>query len=331
VNPSITLFDRWIARPRRPWLNALLAIALLAAPLAAAALDGTVDRILTTDTWRLWLYPTIIAYTLAVAPLMARMDKEVEASFRLILKIPKEETERLIQTVGVPRPAGELCSLAVGALLGYFLIRAGGGAVPNGWLEFCWVAEALLMYALLAWVIYLSLVGSRLMTAIHRQPLHVDPFDLKPFEAIGRQGLMLALVFVGGITLSILFVGFRSENVRFVAFWLSYVPPLLVPVAIFFLIMLPTHRVLSAAKTRELEDVRRHIVGSCRALAERIESGQESLALSQQVLALSTYEKRLEQTPTWPYNTRMLRTLFFSVLVPAGTFGARVLGDVFFP
>jgi hypothetical protein len=320
-----------IARPRRPWLNALVATALLAAPPLAAALDGTLDRFLTTDAWRLWLYPTIIAYIFTVGPPMGRMDKAVDESFRRILKLPGEEIERLIQTVGVPRPAGELCALAVGALLGYLLLRASGDAVPNGWLELCWIGEALLMYALLAWVIYLSLVGSRLMSAIHRQPLHVDPFDLKPFEAIGRQGLLLALVFVGGITLSIIFVGFQSENVRFVAFWLSFVPPFLVPVAIFFLTMLPTHRVLSAAKARELETVRRQVAGTCRALAGRIESGHDSLALSQQVLALSTYEKRLEQTPTWPYNTRMIRTLFFSVLVPAGTFLARVFGDVFLP
>jgi hypothetical protein len=279
----------------------------------------------------MWLYPTIIVYVLAVSPLMARMDRTVEESFRTILKVPEEEAERLLRTVGVPRPAGELGALAVGALLGTLSLRAAGGTAVGGWLDFCLIFEALLMYALLAWVVYVSLVGSRLMSAIHRQPLHVDPFDLKPFEAIGRQGLMLALVFVGGITLSILFVGLRSENVRYLLFWLSYVPPFLVPIAIFFLIMLPTHRVLSAAKARELEAVRGHIIGSCRALTGRIESGQDSLALSQQVLALSAYEKRLEQMPTWPYNTRMVRTLFFSVLVPAGTFVARVLGDVFLP
>ena len=331
MHPSQSLFDRWIAQPRRPWLLALIAVALLGAPPIAAALDGKLDQFLTAGAWRLWLYPTIIAYILAVSPLLVRMDRAVTASFRLILEIPEEETERLYQTVGVPRPVGELRALAIGGLLGYLSLWGAGEAVPDGWLEIVGIAEAVLMYAMLAWVIYLSLIGSRWMKVLHRQPLRVDPFDVTPFEAIGRQALMLALVFVGGITLSILFVGFRSENVRLAAFWLSYLPPALVPVAIFFLIMQPTHRVLSAAKTRELEAVRGHIVASCRALAQRIESGEETPALSQQVLALSTYERRLEQMPTWPYNTSMLRTLFFSVLVPAGTFGARVLGDIFFP
>ena len=331
MHPSQSLFDRWIARPRRPWPTALVAVALFAALPVASALDGTLERFLTTDAWRLWLFPTVIAYILAVAPLMGRIDRAVQASFRAILEIPQEETERLFQTAGVPRPTGEMRAVAVGALLGYLSLWGTGNAVPDGWLEIVGIAEAVLMYAMLAWVIYLSLIGSRLMRVLHRQPLRVDPFDVTPFEAIGRQGLVLALVFVGGITLSILFVGFRSENVRLAAFWLSYFPPTLVPIVIFFLIMQPTHRVLSAAKKRELEAVRRHIVASCRALAQRIESGQETPALSQQVLALSAYERRLEQMPTWPYNTSMLRTLFFSVLVPAGTFGARVLGDVLFP
>jgi len=331
MDSQISLFDRWVARPRRPWLTALVAVALLAALPIAAALDGTLGSFLNTDAWRLWLYPAVIAYILAVAPRLGRMDRAVAASFRVILEITEEETERLLATVGVPRPATELLALALGAFLGYFSLWAAGDGLPDGWLEVCWIAEAMLMYAMLAWVVYVSLVGSRLMTVLHRQPLHVDPFDVTPFEAIGRQGLMLALVFVGGITLSILFVAFRSENVRFAEFWLSYLPPALVPVVIFFLIMLPTHRVLSAAKARELGAVRRQLVEASRALALQIEAGKEALPLSQQILALATYEQHLERTRTWPYNTGMLRTLFFSVLFPAATFVGRVLGQDFFP
>src|SRR3990172_1239203 len=219
MHPSQSLFDRWIARPRRRWPTALVAVALFAALPFASALDGTLDLFLTTDAWRLWLFPTVIAYILAVAPLMGRIDRAVQASFRAILEIPQEETERLFQTAGVPRPAGEMRAVAVGALLGYLSLWGTGNAVPDGWLEIVGIAEAVLMYAMLAWVIYLSLIGSRLMRVLHRQPLRVDPFDVTPFEAIGRQGLVLALVFVGGITLSILFVGFRSENVRLAAFF----------------------------------------------------------------------------------------------------------------
>lgn len=330
VDTQLSLFDRWIARPRRPWVTACIAVLLLAAPFVAAALDRSLGTFFRSDSWRLLVYPTVIAYILVIAPRLARMDRAVAASFRVILQTADEETKRLLQTVGVPRPAGELRALALGAILGYLTMRAGGFEEPTGWLKVCSAAEAVLMYAMLAWAIYVSVVGSRLMTVLHRQPLHVDPLDVTPFEAIGRQALLLALVFIGGVTLSILFVGFGSERVRLAEFWLSNLPPTLVAVVIFFLTMLPTHRVLSAAKARELDKVERHIAASCRALTERIEGGEDTLVLSQQILALATYEKRLAQARTWPYNTSMLRTLFFSVLIPAATFAASVLAEIYF-
>jgi hypothetical protein len=209
-----SLFDRWISRPRRPWLTACVAVLLLAAPLLAAGLDGTLRTFFRSNAWRLLLYPTIIAYILAVAPQLARMDRAVAASFRAILQITEDETERLLQTVGNPHLAGELGAMLVGAALGGLTVWATDWGLPSGWLMACSAAEAVLMFTMLAWVVYVSVAGSRLMTVVHRQPLHVDPLDATPFEAIGRQALLLALVFVGGLTLSILFMGVRSENLR---------------------------------------------------------------------------------------------------------------------
>jgi hypothetical protein len=298
-----------------------VAVLLLAAPLVAAGLDGTLRTFFRSDAWRLILFPAIIVYILAVAPGLARMDRAVAASFRAILQITEDETDRLVQTVGKPHLEGELGAMLVGAALGGLTVWATDWGLPSGWLMVCSAAEAVLMFTMLAWVVYVSVAGSRLMTVVHRQPLHVDPLDATPFEAIGRQALLLALVFVGGLTLSILFMGIRSGNFHQFAFWLSYLPPALVPVVIFFLIMQPTHRVLSAAKARELNKVERQIAASCRELTARIGGQEDTLALSQQILALSTYEKRLAQARTWPYNTSMLRTLFFSVLVRPGRSG----------
>jgi hypothetical protein len=47
--------------------------------------------------------------------------------------------------------------------------------------------------------------------------------------------------------------------------------------------------------------------------------------LADYICALSIYEKQLNETPTWPYNTGMLRTLLFSVLIPIGTLLGRIL------
>ena len=68
-----------------------------------------------------------------------------------------------------------------------------------------WSATTATMFALLAWTIYVSIAGTRLTAALHRQPMQINLFDTAAFEAVGRQSLLLALVFVGGITLSLLF------------------------------------------------------------------------------------------------------------------------------
>lgn len=330
MDSQTSLFDRWISRPRRPWPTACVATLLLAAPFLAAAMDHSLATFFRSDSWWLLLYPTVVVYIL---PRAAAGGHGPNGSC-LISSDPADHGGGGRTAAGSRRraaPCRGVGQLLVGAVLSALTVWATDCGVPNGWRQTCTAAEAVLMYAMLAWVVYVSVVGSRLMRVVHRQPLRVDPLDVTPFEAIGRQALLAALVFGGGIALSILFMGIRSQKLRLVGFWLSYVPPLLVPVGIFFLSILPTHRVLSGPKARELEKVERQIVASCRALAERIEAGQDTPAVSQQILALSTYQKRLAQARTWPYSPPMLRTLFFSVLVPAATFGARVLGDTFFP
>ncbi len=50
------------------------------------------------------------------------------------------------------------------------------------------------MYGTLGVVIYASLAGTRVTSAPLRLPLRIDPLDVTPLEAIGRQSLLLALV-----------------------------------------------------------------------------------------------------------------------------------------
>jgi hypothetical protein len=156
-----------------------------------------------------------------------------------------------------------------------------------------------------------------LIAALHRQLLRIDLFDIKPFEPIGRQSLIIALVFVGGLLLSVLFGLGRRD---FLAWpnWLVYIFLALVPIIVFFLNMRGTHRVLAAEKKRNLDAVERTILQACRTLLARIDAGQETGTLGDEINALVAYEQRLQAARTWPYNTAMLRTLFFSVIIPGG-------------
>jgi hypothetical protein len=99
---------------------------------------------------------------------------------------------------------------------------------------------------------------------------------------------------------------------------------------IFFLNMWPTHQVLAEAKQRELEPLQQYINASCRELVHQRKQDKESTSLSTEINALVAYEDRLLAARTWPYNTTMLRTLFFSVLIPLGSVTARLLVEVLF-
>jgi len=151
-----------------------------------------------------------------------------------------------------------------------------------------------------------------------------------PFEAIGRQSLLLAMVFIGGITLSLLFT-FQDANLSYLEFWMVNLIFVLLVVLIFFLSMRPTHKLLLTEKTRRLEPVQRHINLACQDLVQRLEQGLDPGNLSGEINALEVYEQRLLSARTWPYNTSMLRTLFFSILIPLGSILARLAVDLLLP
>lgn len=179
------------------------------------------------------------------------------------------------------------------------------------------------MFGVIGWTIYVSFVGTRFTGAILRLPLRIEPLDTTPFEAIGRQSLLLALVFVGRITISLLSSVNDLGVIRDWRFWVLYFPIVSVPVIIFFLNMRPTHAVL-AAKNQELNAVRDQIISTGKALMEHLANGQDAAQPAQLTDALLAYEDRLKEARTWRYNTAMLRTLFISVLVPVITVAAKV-------
>jgi hypothetical protein len=330
MKPPTSLFDRLIGHPRYPWIAIGLSTLLFLAPFLVAFAGDELGELLSGGQWRgLLIPPTIIAYILLIAPRMTNQEARVLESLRSIILIDDESFGQIVEENATIRLRNELIALGSGILLGFLsgMVSLEGAF---SWLGLIWFLSTGLMYGLLLWAIYVSVVSSRVIAALLRQPLHVDPFDVTPFEAVGRQGLLIALVFVGGITISLLLVAFEPEVFLRPEFWLIYIPLALVPVMLFFLTMYPTHRVIAAAKNRELADVQRHLQHSCRSLLARRDEGQSTDTLPAEINALAAYETLLQKTRTWPYNTAMLRTLFFSVLIPGGTILGRALVEVLF-
>ncbi len=319
MEQSTSLFAKVISRPLHPRLTMGVGLLLLLAPLAAAWLDGSLSELLATGRWRVLLAPpAVILYIVAVAPRMDVMDTRVLHTLRSVTLVDDRTFDAIVAESSSLRPRNELLAMVVGAGLGLALVLAQPDGIGSPAMA-AWGITTILMYGLLGWTVYASIASTRLTAAVLRQPLSINPLDTSPFEAIGRQSLLLALIFVGGISLSLL-LSVQEPNVfREPAFWLSFAPMALAPVIIFFLTMRPTHRVLYAAKNRELKAARARILQVSSDLAQRVDSSQDSLGLAQVTSALLAYEQRLTDARTWPYNTAMLRTLFLSVLVPAIT------------
>jgi hypothetical protein len=175
----------------------------------------------------------------------------------------------------------------------------------------------------------MSIAGTRVVGTLLRLPLRVDPLDRKPFEAIGRQSLAMALAFVGGITIALVLGGYGSAVLMEPRFWLLFLPLSVLPVVVFYLNMRPTHRLLSAARDQALDNVQKELRRAYPSLLERAQRGEAAERLPSEIAALASYEKALQDAATWPYNPATLRTLVVSVLIPTATLLARRVFEVY--
>ncbi len=329
MDQSTSRIDRMLSKDRSLWVRLVISLSFLLLPLAAAYLEGVLDEFMREGQWRfLLLPPIIILYIWFIAPVMSRGEAEVVRSFRPLVPLDEKDFYSLVDRESRVNPRYEWLAFGVGAVLGLISARASGFDMGVSWLSFYWYISLAFMYGLLAWVILGSVASTRLNAALHRQPLRVDILDPTQFEAVGRQSLLLALAFIGGITLSLVLT-FQPDNLSEPSFWLTYLLLVLAIMLIFFLNMRPTHRVMSAAKLVELEPLQRQINVSCRELARRLDQNQDPDSLPAEINALVAYEQRLLAARTWPYNTTMLRTLFFSVFIPLGSVMVRLLIEVF--
>ena len=63
---------------------------------------------------------------------------------------------------------------------------------------------------------------------------------------------------------------------------------------------------------------------------DRIAGEESSGSLAAEINALAVYEDRLHAARTWPYNTAMLRALFFSLIIPGAAELAKVVFRLLF-
>jgi hypothetical protein len=312
-----SVLSRLISRRRPLWITVGVSLLLILVPIGVAYVDGLLGVFFSQGYWRPSLLPpTLIIYILVVAPILEGMDARVIEAFRPLVLTDDASFNRLVSEASRLNPALEVLAFSLGGAFGLWL---GHQWLPGGsafWLRLYLALSAGLMFGVLGWTFFAAIAGTRLTSELHRQPLRIDIFDIEPFEPIGRQSVIIALVTVGGIALGILFGPGQAESFHWLN-WIRHAIVMMVPILIFFLSMRDTHRVLAQEKRRELKAVSRDIVLASRALMKR-RAAQESIGtLAAEINALVSYEERLQEARTWPYNTGMLRTLLFSVILPA--------------
>ena len=215
MEPRTPLFDRYIAAIQRPWLRAGFGVLLSWPRSGSPSLSNPAGADLRTGSGaRLLISPVVITYVLLIAPALARTDARVIAALRPLIGISDAEFARLTDKATYTRPAHELAACAAGLGFGIVMGLPGLANFPAVWAAVFWLVTISAMYALLAWLAYAAIAGARMTSALHRQPMRVSVLDTAPFEAVGRQSLLLALAFIGGITLSLVIGGVQQSSLQ---------------------------------------------------------------------------------------------------------------------
>jgi len=325
-----SIFDRFFNQSRSIWRSILVIAVVLVLPFLAALLDGSLEQFIQQGQWRTILFaPTIALYIWIITPYMTRAGENVLSALRPLVGLNDQDFQAQVYAAEQIKPSHEIAAVAAGVLLGIAATATDIEPVFS-WVTLYWFISTILMYGMLAWTIFLAVNSTRFNAALHRLPLQFDILNPRPFETVGRQSLLLALVFIGGITLSLLFT-YSEARLTVPEFWISNLIFVVFIILIFFLSMRPTHLILAAEKKRVLEPVTERINDACRELVQQLEDGKDPGELSGQVSALVAYEQRLIAARTWPYNVTILRTLFFSVFIPLMSVLARVAVDLLFP
>ena len=308
----------------------MVCMIVLLLPFLAALLDGSLEQFLQAGEWRTALYaPTIALYIWIISPFMSRAGDDVISSLRPLVQLNDEDFAAQVQAAEYVNPKHEIFATILGGLLGIIAISADFN-LEFSWVSLYWIITTIFMYGILFWTIFIAVISTRFNAALHRMPLKFDILNPTPFELVGRQSLLLALVFIGGITISLIFTYSESRLMQ-TEFWISNLIFVGFILLVFFLSMRPTHIILAAEKKRRLDPVTDQINQACQELMRYLETGDNPGEISSRITALEAYEKRLQAARTWPYNTSILRTLFFSVFIPLLSILARLAADLLFP
>ncbi|MEZ4557228.1 MAG: hypothetical protein R2854_12400 [Caldilineaceae bacterium] len=326
--PSLSILDDLLDDAPLPvlWLALLLAAPLLAIPVIIFWIGPGLMALFGTTLWRqLLLPPLLVIYTVLIVPRLQRLRADVVTGLWPIIDAGERDHEELLRGGPgvIPGRGGRHCR-RLGARDD--LQRAGHplphGAVDRG--RGCVHPRLDDRRGIVYYCVQIARSTNRLLEL---PPLTIDLFDLRPFAPIGfALGMAMSLAFFGGILLSLL-VGFNEQSSgRFrssgspmdcswpscsASFSWSYASD-------------PSSLGCDqGGATGGWSNTWPKPTPSCATAAP---PGDGALELAADITAWTAYQRALNETRTWPYNTRLLRTLTITVLSPLALGAARLIG-----
>lgn len=331
-SPTYPLIEAAIKRSRLPrlWMITIVAVVLLLLLILMAWLDGVLGTLLKWSELRYVLsFIFFITYILVVYPFMMRSREKAVLAFRPLLSLEDDAFNKVAANISKPSRRWEWTAVFLGIaifLVGIFQPWSLDWVSGYFWLTVYFVLTAAIMYGLMGWLIYDTLIGIVRVSRLSRQDIKLDILDTEMLSPVARWSLGISLVFVGLISLSTIVLWEIMLDWRTIT---GYVIGICVTLLIFFLSMWSAHRAMSEAKKRKLTIVRKHLVEISRELDDRLTKGQlrGTEKLSSTINMWVTYEKRVKEAPTWPFNAGIVRRLAMSVLMPAAVYLIKIIGQ----
>jgi hypothetical protein len=324
-NHAVTLPELLVKKTRLHWyvFTGIFAFFLLAILLLAALAEDKPIFQLGWIFWRSALQsPAILIYILILYPVLNRVGNRAFESLLPNLDMGKDELERLASRYYSPGRFGELMSLLLGAV--FIVLLSQPWNQEFHFVDVYIYVIGILMFSLLALLIYYAIHNTLYMTRINRH-IKIDIFDIDSLTPIARWSLSISLAFIGGIVISILF-----QNIEDLRQWqviIVYVILVGTAVGVFFMSMWSTHTAIVRIKRNELDIVRQKLIAACRRLKQNSldDVGEPDHSLYYEVGAWGLYEGQIRNVREWPLNAIIIGRLVVSAIAPALVYVVKIV------
>jgi len=334
--PTYPLIEAAIKRSRlsRAWTIVVFIGVLLLLLVLMALLDGALASLLEWSAVGFFVLTILfIIYFLVVYPFMLRARERAVLAFKPLLSLDDDAFNKVAENISKPSRRWEWTAV----FLGIFVFMGVNVQPWNmdwtsgfSWLTVYFAITLAIVYGLMGWLIYDTLVGIVRISRLSRRDMKLDILDTEMMAPVASWSLGISLVFVGAILLSI--IGNVSQSAKILLdakTIVGYVVMICITLLIFFLSMWSAHRALSEAKKSKLTLARIHLAEISRELEDRVVKGQRRgmMELSSTITALATYERRVKEATTWPFDAAIVRRLLVSILTPGIVYLLKILSQ----